>query len=287
MDRRFSVFAALLLLMLASCVRVGPQDASSVPATLLPDEVAGWTSVGDVATHDRDTLTELVNGQAAAYFAYDFQRVAVSTYQNAASTTLRVEIWELSDPLNAYGLFTWSRAGEPVALGNAGDADPGRRVAFWQARYYVQVRATQPVPDAELTAFAEALSAALPQGGETPQLVARLPGTGLLGKRAVYFRRELSIQDLVWLGGEDLLGLDGRAEGVVAPYEVDGQVLLLMVVAYPDGDAAAEAAARLGAARPDQMVTVVVSEDLLAAVFGGLEASAAEAWVVSVIASIE
>ena len=45
---------------------------------------------------------------------------------------------------------------------------PRRRLAFWQDRYYIQVYGRQPLPDADLQAFAQVVSATLPAGGEPP-----------------------------------------------------------------------------------------------------------------------
>jgi hypothetical protein len=50
--------------------------------------------------------------------------------------------------LLAYGLFTTSIAGSPVAIGS--DADAGRRLAFWQDRYHVQAFTRQELPDDDL-----------------------------------------------------------------------------------------------------------------------------------------
>lgn len=276
---RRSVAFVILLLWTVGCGLRNQAESAPGPATLFPESVSGWTPASPVASYDRDRLTELVNGQAEAYFAYGFESVAVRTYENAGGVTLRVEIWALSEPANAYGLFTWSRAGEPVGVGNSGDVDAGRRIAFWQARYYVQLRAAQPVPATELVSFAENLSARLPQGGQTPDLLSVLPEDGRRMDEAVYFRRELAIQDLIWLGGIDLLALDGRAAGVVAPYERDGQIAMLMVVAYPEATEAEGAASRLAEAGLDRMVAVSARDSLVAAVFGDVEANVADALI--------
>ncbi len=98
----------------------------------------------------------------------------------SAGTLLNVEIWQLATPADAYGLFSAGRTGAPAVIGNEGDSDPGRRLAFWQDRYFVSLNAAQPVPDETLQAFAQAISGRLPAGGERPALVDRLPGSGLV-----------------------------------------------------------------------------------------------------------
>jgi len=87
----------------------------------------------------------------------------------------------------------------------------------------------------------------------------------------------MSIQDRLWLGGENLLGLGAETQGVLARYDVGGQTAQLLLVQYPD---AASAAAGLGALQGGQvssLVTALARGNLLGAVFGAVdEASVGE-----------
>jgi hypothetical protein len=203
--------------------------------------------------------------------------VAVGNYENMEGVVLRVEVWQLATPADAYGLFTTNISGAPVAVGNDGDADPGRRLAFWQDRYYVQVRALQELPDAELRAFAGAISAALPaaSSGERPPLVGRLPTDGLVERSVIFFRQEISIQDRLWLGGENLLGLGPETDGVLAGYDVGGALAQLLLVQYPAAEAASAGLAALEGNRPGGLVAADARGDLLGAVFGEMDEAAA------------
>ncbi|MGC9396761.1 MAG: DUF6599 family protein, partial [Anaerolineae bacterium] len=212
--------------------------------------------------------------QADAFFAYNFEAVAVQSYAGE-DNVLRIEIWQLATPADAYGLFTRNRSGEPADIGNEGDTDPGRRLAFWQDRYYVQVRGRQSLADATLRAFAEAVAAALPSGGETPTLMTKLPPDGLLPRRAIFFRQEISIQDEIWLGGENILGLTAETEGVLAHYTLNDMRVLLLMVQYPSADAAATGLSALTAVQVDNMLDADINNALLAAVFGDAEPTVA------------
>ena len=266
----------LLLALLLGCSESQPTSLADLfPAA---DALPGWTPASEVELFDSQNLYDLVDGQAESFFAYAFQEVAVRRYQNAAAAVLDVEIWQLGAPADAYGLFTTSITGRPVTVGNAGDADPGRRLAFWQDRYYVRLRARQELPDAELEGFARAISAALPTGGERPALVDRLPLDGQVERSTIFFHEEISIQDRLWLGDENMMGLSPETNGVLAGYEVGGGRAQLLLVQYPDADAAVAA---LGALKDDRiigdLITAQVSEDLLGVVFGQIDQAAASA----------
>jgi hypothetical protein len=266
--------ALLLALLLVGC---GGKPAALSADRRRPeafpgaDAVPGWTPVGDAETFDSENLYDLVNGQAESFFAYGFEQVAVRHYENAEGTNLDVEVWQLATPADAYGLFTAQRAGTPAIIGNDGDGDPGRRLAFWQDRYVAHVRARQEVDSADLQALAEAVSAALPSGGERPGLMDHLPPDELVARSAIFFHEEISIQGDLWLGGENLLGLSPETDGVLARYDVGGVVAHLLLVQYPDAEAASTGLAALESSQVGGLVTVDARDTLLGAVFGEVD----------------
>ena len=266
-------WSLVIVLLLVGC----STGETGSPADVFPgeDTVPDWMPAGDVETFDRENLYDLVDGQAESFFAYGFEQVAVRSYENTGGTVLGVEIWQLATAADAYGLFTTSIAGSPVDIGNDGDGDPGRRLAFWQDRYYVQVRARQEIDDADLRSFGEEVSAALPGGGQRPALVDRLPSDGLAERSVVFFHEEISIQNQLWLGGENLLGLGPDTDGVLAQYDFGGAIVRLLLVQYPDADGASAGMAALEGRQIDGLVTADVRDTLLGTVFGEVDQATA------------
>jgi hypothetical protein len=239
--------------------------------------LAGWVPTGEARVFDAENIYELVNGQADAYFAYAFEQAAVQGYEGTDGTTVRVEVWQLATPADAYGLFTTYRSGTPVAIGNEGDADPGRRLDFWQDHYFVRLLAAQSLPGDELQAFAEAVADALPRGGQRPALSSRLPQEGLMDRESIFFRQEISIQDYLWLGGQNLLGLGPETAGMLAHYQIDAKTATLLLVEYPDAEAASAALAALHAGQISDLVLAEAQQNLLGAMFGSLSEAQARA----------
>jgi hypothetical protein len=271
------VFSILLVVLQVGCDQAQPD----FPAIALPGPDAvlnSWSPAGEVRVFDRDDLYDLVDGMAEAFFAYGFEQVAVRDYEHAEGGIVGVEVWRLATPADAYGLFTASASspeGTPVDVGNDGDGDPGRRLAFWQDRYYVLVRARQQVPEADLQALAEVVSVALPSGGEQPALVSQLPPEGMVERSVVFFREEISIQSNVWLGGENVLGLSQDTDGVLARYEINDALVFLMLVQYPDEGAAADALVALESGPVADVIAADVRGEMLGAVLGGADPAAA------------
>jgi hypothetical protein len=267
---------ALALLGLALVLSGCGVRATSLPAVFPDaDTMPGWTAGGKVEVFDRETIFHLVDGQADVFFAYGLRQVAVGRYENAKGIALDVHIWQLATPQDAYGLFTLDAGGAPADVGNESDLEPGRRLAFWQNRYTIWVHARPGLDDAELLRFARVFSEALPRGGERPALMDRLPNEGLVERSAVFFHEEISIQDRLWLGGENLLGLSARTDGILARYETGGGTAQLLLIQYPGARAAVHGLTALAGSPVEGVITADVHGNMLGAVFG--EAHAADA----------
>jgi hypothetical protein len=273
-SRLAALLAWLIVLWLAACA---PAPAST-PADYLPapDAVAGWTRTGAPQTFTPETLYDLVDGQAEAFLAYGMDSAALGRYSGPDGATLRVEIFRLASQADAYGLYSVSIAGERVAVGSDGDTEPGRRLAFWSDRYFVRIQAAQPIARDDLLEFGRAVSRALPAGAQRPAVLQRLPAAGLEPRSARFFRSELSIQSWLWLGGKNLLGLGSDVEGVLADYDLHGDVVRLLLVIYPEANAATSALTALQSDTVDGLLTARVAENRLGAVFGSADRGLAE-----------
>jgi hypothetical protein len=263
-----------MLILLLSLVGCGASEGALSDAFPAVGDAPGWTPEGDVRTFDEETLFNLVNGQADVFFAYGFERVAVRRYVSADEAAVHVEVWQLATPADAYGLFTLNASGAPVeGIGNNSNADPGRRLSFWQDRYFVSVRALQETDNADLETFARQISSALPAGGEPPDLLNRLPSNGLTA-RPYFFHEEIAIQDVLWLGGENLLGLGPEMDSVLAQYEIDGTATHLLLIEYPDVASASTGLAALESSEVEGLVAASTEENVLGAVFGEVDEAA-------------
>jgi hypothetical protein len=236
-----------------------------------------WQPEETPQTFTKDTLYDLMNGQSDAFFVYGFQQAAVQRFKNEQGAPMIVTIYQVDTPDSAYGLFSANRDPQLVTVGSQGSQAPGRRISFWQERYLVQVVALEEVAQAGLLSAAQAISAALPAGGETPALIKRLPGNGLQQDPwPIFFHEELSIQDRVFLGGENLMGLGADTNGVLGQYTLSGQPVWLMLVEYPDAQRAEKGLAALQSAEMRAFSGGMSSASLLAAVFDAPDPMAVE-----------
>ena len=283
---RISAFCRYVTLswicLLLSCVASPqatppPEGAVPNPQEALPadDAIPGWRQVDTTTTYDSETLFDFMNGAADLYFTYGFERLAVGKYQNADGVELQVEVYGVATDADAYGLFTYNSYGEPIDLGIDGELESGTRLAFWQRRTFVQVIAREPVDDETLRAFGQAVHSALPEGGERPEIVQALPTGGMQPGSARFFRQKMALDNLIWLGSKDVLGLGEDVEGVLAHYQIDGQEADLILVAFPDDQRAQDALSGLQGAGIEELVAAEIKSGTLGAVLGQVDESVA------------
>ena len=99
----------------------------------------------------------------------------------------------------------------------------------------------------------------------------------MVPRSGIFFHEEISIQNEVWLGGENILGLSPDTDGVLARYESDGGTARLLLIAYPDAGAASAGLAALQGGEIEGLVAAEARANLLGAVFGEMDEAAASA----------
>jgi len=286
--RRSILLLAVFLTGILLMVACQPKPASTevdLAKVIKAVETAqgGWKPQEEASFFTKETLFDLMNGQSDAFFVYGFQKAAVQRFTSPDGVTLNVSVFQVDDPKSAYGLFTVNGEPQPLAIGNDGSASPGRRVSFWQDRYFVQITALKTVPEADLKAAGEVISAGLPKGGDRPALMRALPTQGLSADPGpLFFHQELTIQDRIWLGGENRLGLGSVTDGVLGRYDLSGQPADLMIIEYPNGAQAEKGLKALQAGDQEGLLAAAIMGKRLAAVFGEADKAAAEALLASI-----
>jgi hypothetical protein len=241
--------------------------ADSLPSSRA---LAGWERAGETLTFDHETLFNYINGASEYYFTYTFEEVATNRYLHESGAELNAEIWLFAETEDAFGLFSGRSGGTAVAVGFAAEAalESGIRLVFWQDRYYINLSAVDTVPDEDLLAFAEHISRSLPAGGARPAIVGRLPADGLVAGSEKFFHLELAVQDRLWLGGENLLGLSLDTDAVLAQYRTADGEWQLLLVEYTDPAGAESGRTALEGGAAEDVLATDTEGSLLGSVFG-------------------
>jgi hypothetical protein len=237
--------AALAVLALSSAALPGcggqESDGSlTVVVDLLPEHIDTWTRSGSAVTYDRETIFDYINGAGEVYRSYAFSQVVVVVYSSPDGPDITVELFDMGTPADAYGVFSYAREQEESGIGG-GYEQRGRVLCFWQDRYYVCVVSEERSADSDrfLSEVAKAISENLPPAADPPQLVALLPGEGLVASSERFFHVHQSLNYHYYLARENILNLSPETDAVLARYAPGSTYLLL--VRYADDEEAAAA----------------------------------------------
>jgi hypothetical protein len=199
--RRKSALFVLLALCLAwraveaSTLREGPLRA------YLPADGAspGWARDGEPQEFEGGDLYIYIDGGAEIYEEYGFARVIVQDYKNAQGRSVSLEIFEMTTPAAAFGMFTFKRSGKGRAtgLGRAAELDD-YYLNFWKGRFLVTVTGFDESEETinGILSVGRTVDAKLPEGGVEPGLVGALPAEGLESGSVKYLKGLLGLANV-------------------------------------------------------------------------------------------
>jgi hypothetical protein len=269
MEIRKGLAWVIVVLMIALGGCAAPAGKGPAPQDLLPTSgaVAGWERSSEAEVYGPDNLFDYMDGQAELFFVYGFEKLAVQEYQRGDEGPIIVEVYQVASPADAYGLFSFYATGQPMDLGAGGAVEPGRLISFWQGRFYARVFAYGEAEQESLSALARQVVAGMPEGGTLPELVTRLPQENLVPRSARFFHQKLSLDNLIWLGDENILDLSEQTDAALAVYTYGNTQAQLLVVEYADATTAEAAHAALEGSDLENLSATSQSAQYLVAVF--------------------
>jgi len=209
---------------------------------LLPSQLDEWNRQDSTVTYDRESIFDYINGAGEVYRSYAFSEVAVFRYSATGRSDVLVELFDMGNPHDAYGVFSYAREQEDAGIGG-GYEHKGDVLCFWQNRYYICLAMDDPTMDSEtdLSELARAISTHLPPSSVRPDLLSVLPEDGLVPLSERFFHLHQSLNYHYYLARENLLNLSSETDVVFGRYRPGTHYLL--VVRYETERAAAAALA--------------------------------------------
>lgn len=212
---------------------------------LLPAGIDGWLKSGEPETYDRSNLFDYMNGGAELYLAYDFQRLAVQRYlpgsiDPARKNSITVEIYQMNSSPDAYGLFSFDQEGERAELGQKGVYGYGL-LKFWKDKFLVRILGSQPDLKETILELGTEIDRRIVSQGTLPELLTKIPMENLIPNSDHFFHKQTLLNNLYFLSDKNILDLTDKTDCLLADFELDGQILKLLLVKYPDPNEAKNA----------------------------------------------
>jgi hypothetical protein len=219
------------------CSKIQPQH----PVEQLPERFQSYR-ISEQLNYTPDNLFEYINGAAEMYLSYGLVGMRGYRYTADDQPDVTVEIYEMTESRNAFGVYTQSRDRDEYAYGQGSLSYP-EATLFWKDRYFIIISSNKATPEssAAIRFLAETTDKAIPRTGTIPGIVGILPEQGLAGGGTLYFHHYVWLNAYFFIADFNLLNIDGQTDAVLAKYGSSEQRTYLLLVEYPDENASATA----------------------------------------------
>jgi hypothetical protein len=182
-------------------------------------ETPGWKAVEPVVEYIGDDLFQMIDGGAEVYREYGFVRAGSQEIVDDAGHSIMVELYEMSDPGAAYGIFTFKTRGEgrDVQVGNGG-RQTDYYLNYWKGKYLATLTGsdTTATTRAGLKTLGGVIEKKITETGEPASLAGKIGPTIEGQKPAVtYVRGPIARNNFYRFGAGDMFACK---EGYVADY---------------------------------------------------------------------
>ena len=209
-----------LWLIVVSVSGICPREVQADLASYLPghSELKGWKLDEAPQSAEGEQLFVLINGGAEIYLEYGFKSAVLASYRNEKEKTISVEIYEMTDPAGAFGVYGFKTGdeGKEVSIGNQGQVEE-YFLNFWKGSFLVTVSGPDSSDETieALTGIAKTIEAKIKVRGEKPLFLDVLPLENLDGRSMKYIRGPLGLMKNGEFGTENIFGVK---EGIIASY---------------------------------------------------------------------
>jgi len=245
-----AVAALAAIAIAATLVLLRSREEVAMPLELeLPDAAGAWRAAGAPVEYDPESIFDYLDGHAEVYLAYAMERCLAQRYSGPEGRgDLVLDVFLLESAADAFGVFTFDLDGEPVEIGSGALIHQGWLRA-WKGRAFVSAYAEDQGADAgeALLELVRRVTERLPDEGELPPILGRLPGRGLVPGSARYMTSHQILNRHLAASLENVLGIDRTTPAVLAQYEGDEGRARVLLVEYPDEAGATRAASALWA----------------------------------------
>ncbi|MGO9119707.1 MAG: DUF6599 family protein [Desulfomonilaceae bacterium] len=181
-----------LVILFSLAVLLAYQDVFSKATpieSLVPKPAPdGWALSDAPETFTRETLFEHIDGQADLFLQYGFERSVLAIYrkENSSEDKIDVDIYDMGNSLQAFGVFSRFRQDESPAEIGLDSYLADNYAIFYKGKYFVVLQATDANPST-LKELAKEIESRILDKSLPPKEIAYFPNTGLKPGSIEYF----------------------------------------------------------------------------------------------------
>ena len=200
----------------------------------LPEQYNSYKAT-DRLDYEGEALFDYINGGAELYLSYGLTGMTGCKYNGEGLPQITVEVYEMTEPKNAFGVFTQNRDMEEREYGQ-GSQSYKDFILFWKDRYFVLVRSQRTTPEstAAIRHFASLVDKAIPGEGQLPSIINSLPPEGLVSGGFLYFHHYIWLNAYLFIADFNIVNITDKTDAVLAKYGAPDTRCYLLLVEYPD-----------------------------------------------------
>lgn len=223
-----SIFIFLLLMIFSTRGKAVEKIIESIPKN-----ISGWKAEQQDELYDRETLYEYIDGGAELYLTYDFQNVFARRFIKEDAPEILLEIYDMNNSKDAYGIFSTERQDEEVGIGQDSEYGGGL-LRFWKDKYFVSILAIGDEATARpvIVELGKKVAEIIIAFGERPAILKYLPQDNLINNRVRFFHTHTILNRQYYLASDNILNLDRQTDCVFAPYQIEEGKSYLLLIRY-------------------------------------------------------
>lgn len=220
-------------------------NASTAPeaalmASFIPGSAGPWQAEAD-EVYDPETIFSYIDGAGEVYRSYNFRLLVARRFHKDGRPDIVVDLFDMGSPADAFGVFTHDLDGQEAGIGQGSRYRAGL-LSFWKDRYFGSVYAEEETVETRqlILELGRRIASAITGKGRLPEVLAFLPRAGLRPDSERFFHNYSVLNYHFFVADQDILRLEGRADALLAAYDLPAGEARLLVVRYQTPEAAAE-----------------------------------------------
>jgi hypothetical protein len=200
---------------------------------LFPDSALMPVKSEKIYETDRE-LYDYINGGAELYLQYGFKKLAKRIYYSDKTGEIKAEIFDLKEPKNAFGVFSYSMDTSNTEIGQGGQYIGGSLI-FWQDRYYVSIFAHKDDPQTKekILELGRKISDAIGTEGTLPASYHIIPERSAVKGSTFYFHHPAWQNKFHYISNDNIFNIDQQVKAFITQYKKEGKKYYLLLLDYP------------------------------------------------------
>jgi len=204
----------------------------------LPEQFQTY-HISDNLNYVGEDLFDYINGGAELYLSYGLLGMTGAKYSAEGLPQVTVEIYIMTGSKNAFGVYTQSRDKEEYDYGQ-GSQSYNDFIIFWKDRYFVVITTQKSTPQSKeaLHYLASYIDKSITGEGEIPGIVNHIPKQNLVPGGFLYFHHYIWLNAYLFIADYNIININDETDAILAKYGDSNERSFLLMVEYPDEDAA-------------------------------------------------